>query len=449
MVPDIIANNAAGLEDELAWFYRVIDTRLKLHFGHECKHADIFDIAPPAVPTGSTYGSFVRHYEMTAAERMVLLLALTPHIRPQLLDAFLTLNADNQRTFSEFGGRNGHSNCSFLPTGETALFILAGDNLERRLALSYLFDADHYFSRHQILTLETTNSYDPYYSGFLTLSRELFDLLTSGQVRRPIFGMSFPAKHLETRLAWEDLILEPFTMSQVLEIKAWMEYGDQLLRDPQLGKKLRPGFRSLFHGPPGTGKTLTATLLGKITKRDVYRIDLSMVVSKWIGETEKNLEKIFQKAEHKDWILFFDEADALFGKRTDINNAHDRFANQEVSYLLQRVEDYAGVVILATNLKTNLDEAFTRRFQSVVYFPIPQESERLRLWQNGFSDQVPLTGDIELHDVACKYEISGGAIMNIVRYTTLMAMSKDEKHVSREIFQDGIKKEFQKEGKTL
>src|SRR5665811_1345635 len=114
--------------------------------------------------------------------------------------------------------------------------------------------------------------------------------------------------------------------------------------------------------------------------RDVYRIDLSQVVSKFIGETEKNLEKIFNKAESKDWILFFDEADALFGKRSNVNNAHDKYANQEVSYLLQRVEDFAGLIILASNFKSNIDQAFVRRFNAIIHFPMPNASERHKIW---------------------------------------------------------------------
>src|SRR6185436_18277436 len=134
-----------------------------------------------------------------------------------------------------------------------------------------------------------------------------------------------------------DLVLHPNTFKHIREIENWLLYNDTLWQWG-IGKKLKPGYRALFHGPPGTGKTLTATLLGKYTGRPVFRIDLSRVVSKYIGETEKNLASLFDKAEHKDWILFFDEADALFGKRTEIRDAHDKYANQEVSYLLQRIE---------------------------------------------------------------------------------------------------------------
>jgi len=131
-------------------------------------------------------------------------------------------------------------------------------------------------------------------------------------------------------------------MEEVEEIKAWIEHRQTLMRDWGLEKQIKPGFRSLFYGPPGTGKTFTASLLGKSTGLDVYRIDLSLVVSKYIGETEKNLSTVFDQAERNDWILFFDEADALFGKRTQVSSSHDRYANQEVAYLLQRVEDFCG-----------------------------------------------------------------------------------------------------------
>jgi len=138
-----------------------------------------------------------------------------------------------------------------------------------------------------------------------------------------------------------------------------------------LTKKMKTGFKILFVGLPGTGKTRAANFLGKEFKMEVYRIDLSMVLSKYIGETEKSLKKLFDEAEKKNWILFFDEADALFGKRVEIKDAHDRYANMELAYLMQRVEDYPGITIMTTNMKSNIDKAFLRRFQSVIHFAKP------------------------------------------------------------------------------
>jgi SpoVK/Ycf46/Vps4 family AAA+-type ATPase len=174
--------------------------------------------------------------------------------------------------------------------------------------------------------------------------------------------MNFPAQRITTEMEWKDLVLNEQTLAQIEELHAWINHSSTLLYDWGMKRQFKLGYRVLFYGPPGTGKTLTASLLGKYTGKDVYKIDLSMVVSKFIGETEKNLSSLFTKAESKDWILFFDEADALFSKRTNVRDAHDKYAHQEVSYLLQRVENYDGLVILSSNLKSNIDDAFIRRF---------------------------------------------------------------------------------------
>jgi SpoVK/Ycf46/Vps4 family AAA+-type ATPase len=216
-----------------------------------------------------------------------------------------------------------------------------------------------------------------------------------------------------------------------------------------MSKKIKGGYRALFYGPPGTGKTLTASLLGKEFGKDVYRIDLSQIVSKYIGETEKNLEKIFIKAEHKDWILFFDEADALFGKRSNVQSAHDKYANQEVSYLLQRVEDFPGLIILASNYKTNIDNAFVRRFNAIIHFPMPGHQERFELWNNSKPLQAAFENDTDIWNIAVKYELSGSAIMNIIHYASLQALNKKTNILSRETLLEGIKREYEKEERVF
>ncbi|MEY2564940.1 MAG: hypothetical protein QOH88_3133 [Verrucomicrobiota bacterium] len=226
-------------------------------------------------------------------------------------------------------------------------------------------------------------------------------------------------------------------------------HGHRLLKEWEMDRKLQPGFTSLFCGPPGTGKTLSACLLGQHCGCDVYKIDLSMIASKYIGETEKNLAKVFDLAEHKNWILFFDEADALFGKRTQVADAHDRFANQEISFLLQRIEEFHGVVILTSNIKTNIDDAFIRRFHSVVNFPMPKPRERLRIWRNAFSSRAVMEETVDLDLVADKYDLSGGTIMNVVRYSSLKALSRNENIILLEDIETGIRREFLKEGRTV
>ncbi|MEM7186761.1 MAG: ATP-binding protein, partial [Bacteroidota bacterium] len=192
-----------------------------------------------------------------------------------------------------------------------------------------------------------------------------------------------------------------------------------------------------------------ASLLGKFTQKDVYRIDLSTVVSKYIGETEKHLSSLFDKAANKDWILFFDEADAIFGKRTNVRDAHDKYANQEVSYLLQRVESHPGLVILASNFKDNIDEAFTRRFQSLCPFELPGAKERKQIWLKNMPAPLLLTNDIDMDEIAKRFDLSGSNIMNIIHYCSLQVLNSDEVVLSKDVLMNGIKREYQKEDRLF
>ncbi|MBN1209718.1 MAG: ATP-binding protein [Myxococcaceae bacterium] len=440
--------NAAALHAELDWLRRVIDARVHLHCGEACPVSSIDELPPPE--PGDARAPFVRflqEHRLSAHERLLLALTLAPHLRPQVLDIFLCRNGVLERPFTEFGGVvPAHG--GFQPTGDTALFLLAGDDMYQRLKASALLDSGHPLFHHRFLSLDPVAGQDTQGSARLVAAPELVDRLVFDRTRRPGFGPTFPAKPLSSALTWEDLVLESFVMNQIAEIRAWMESGETLLDGWGLRRKLGAGYRCLFHGPPGTGKTLTAALLGKQAGRDVFRVDLSLVVSKYIGETEKNLENVFRHAEHQDCILFFDEADALFGKRTSVSNAHDRYANQEVSYLLQRLEDFEGLVILASNLKANLDDAFLRRFQSVVHFPMPKPAERLRLWKGAFSSVCTLEPRINLTEIAERYELAGGSILNVVRYCSLMALQRKSQEIHLSELQEGIRREYQKEGKT-
>lgn len=281
------------------------------------------------------------------------------------------------------------------------------------------------------------------------MTTEYLHHFTTGRCNKPDYGINFPAKLISTPLTWDDLVLNPEVMEEIENINAWLQHSDTILHQWGLGKNIKPGYRALFYGPPGTGKTLTATLIGATADIDVYRIDLSMVVSKYIGETEKNLANVFDQAVNKNWILFFDEADALFGKRTQTSSANDRHANQEISYLLQRIEDYPGVIILATNLKANIDDAFARRFQSSIFFAMPDANQRLRLWQGMFPDNGRLSAEVELTMLAEKYELSGGAITNAVRYAAIQAIRMNRQTMAQENLIKGITKELLKEGRTL
>jgi hypothetical protein len=453
---NILTTNAQDLELELHWFTEVLDARFRQYFETDTEDSlsknsvtiPIADILPPKLGN-SSYAQLIQQHQFTSDERLTIILAMIPHVRPQLLDILWHKNTVIERGFTEFGGWQSSNHGGFMPTGETVAFLLAGDDLADRFRLMQLFAADHPFARHNIVALATVPPGEPFLSGALTISREYLQRLTTGTERKPNFNSEFPARLIETSLSWSDLVLPTTTLEQLEEIKHWISHGQTLLQDWKMDSKLRPGFTSLFYGSPGTGKTFSACLLGKHCGCDVYKIDLSMIVSKYIGETEKNLAKIFDMAENKQWILFFDEADALFGKRTKVDDSHDRYANQEISFLLQRIEEFNGVTILASNLKGNIDDAFLRRFQSVVYFPLPKAAERLRLWQNAFSPKSVLATEINLPKLADKHELSGGIIMNVVRYSSLKSLSRHENIILLEDLEEGIHREFLKEGKNI
>ncbi|PYP85751.1 MAG: AAA family ATPase [Blastocatellia bacterium AA13] len=451
MNDELRSANAACIENEAAWFCEVLDLRFKLHSGETPRCDPLAELPPPEVDDlESPYARVVSAFNMTAAERLVVILAYLPHTKPDALDPFFIQNQSVQRRFTEFGGLIGLSHSGFLPTAETAMFILAGDDINFRLEYYHLFDADHYLYLSNILRLDHRHTEEPPLSAALHMTAEYVERLTTGRPYNPPFSPEFPAQLIATDYEWSDLVLDAATISEIEDIVAWIKHEDTLMNGWSLKKRLKRGFRSLFYGPPGAGKTLTASLLGKEAGLPVYRIDLSKVVSKYIGETEKNLASLFDHAEHQNWILFFDEADSLFGKRTESRNANDRAANQQVSYLLQRVEDFPGVVILATNLRSNLDEAFARRFQSMIHFPMPGVEQRVRLWEENFLNKpYKLSPDVDLRRLAEQFELSGGSIINVLRYACLKAVVRSPQEITSEDLVFGVRRELHKEGKFL
>lgn len=469
--------------DELQFLSELMEFRLSHYFPSEKKFSE------PSLPAINHWrlplAKFILQNQLTVGEASLLLVALTPHIQPDLFDTTIDSIIPQGGNFPKLGGVRGKNTRSFLPTGETALFLLGGSDMETRLSVQQMFGADHLFFVKKILWLEEMPPGEPPMSGRIILSQDYADMFMYGKPSPPHFGTSFPAKRVQEDRDWSFLVINEELRKQIQEIISWLKHNVELMTIWQMGDRLKKGYRALFYGPPGTGKTLTAGLLGKELGRDVYKIDLSMVVSKYIGETEKNLELLFARAEDKGWILFFDEADALFGKRTGVRDAHDKYANQEVSYLLQRIEDYNGLIILATNMRSNIDDAFLRRFNSILKFPFPDANERALIWANSFPERCVFTNDFEnsngmgnegkivdIPDVVKKYELAGGSIINAVHYASLKAVERqrmngnhhahntangnDKKAVEDQMLIislgdviQGIKKELTKEGKPF
>ena len=425
------------MREYIEWFNQVLTVAIQLYFHQESEYKQLKDVYPPRngwmeAVTGQTDTNF--------EERIVIMLALMPHICPQILDIFFVQNKNFDRQYTEFGGWKGLSHGGFLPTGETASFILAGEDVEKRKEVIHMFSKSHWFYGKNILRLEGAGEGEPLLSSQLRVSEEFLSRVQLDVEYKPDYTTGFPAKRITTELDWEDLVLDYQVTTELEEINTWISSGKIIMEDWGLSRILKAGYRSLFYGPPGTGKTLAVTLLGKKNNMDVYRIDLSMIVSKYIGETEKNLAKVFDLAENRNWILFFDEADTLFGKRTSTNTSNDRHANQEVAYLLQRIEDFPGMVILATNLRSNIDEAFSRRFQSVIYFPMPTEELRAEIWRKmlkGWPEDV----DEDLITMAARTELSGGSIANVVRRCALATVNQKNQSLDKLILKNALQKE--------
>lgn len=426
----------------LLYLHAYLTNFISFYFRQEREYQDVYRIS---LPDDRKLLKIVERESLTFEERMVILLALAPHLCPHLLDIFFINNKELDRPYTEFGGWKGLSHGGFLPTGETAAFILAGNDWEKRKEVVRLFSREHWFWKDNILRLEGQGEGEPFLSGQLRVSEEVLSRVFNEREYKPDYSVGFPAKRIITALEWNDLVVDYKVYADLEEICTWINHQNIIMKDWGLERFLKAGYRALFYGPPGTGKTLAATLIGKKNNMDVYRIDLSMVVSKYIGETEKNLAKVFDLAQNRNWILFFDEADALFGKRTTANSSNDRHANQEVAYLLQRIEDFPGTVILATNLLNNIDEAFLRRFQSVIYFPVPDQDMRLELWQKMLPAKWLEAGPCKMLEEVARYELSGGSIANVIRRCALQLLADQAETLRQEVLLQAVHKELHKE----
>jgi SpoVK/Ycf46/Vps4 family AAA+-type ATPase len=235
------------------------------------------------------------------------------------------------------------------------------------------------------------------------------------------------ARRISTDTDPNELVLPEESARRIGWIADWLSQPPLIFREWGLHRYVDGGFRALFRGPAGTGKTMAAIALARSTERDLFRIDLSAVVSKYIGETEKNLRRLFETADESGAILLFDEADALFGKRSQVGDAHDRYANGEIGTLLRRIEPFEGLAIVTTNLSANIDEDAISRIDVVVEFPRPDEAAREALWRKLLaSAKLPQASDLDVRLLA-KHELSGAEILRSVRIAALFAASGDRK----------------------
>lgn len=404
------------LGKELLWFGALLANSLR---GIGLIEGDIELARPPPLVSGTWYADFIAEHALSDAERSILILTLLPYIKPEILTDVMKDEACKIR----FGCIRGKQFEGHIPTIQTALVILGVGDPSRGLDVYELLTPESLLIQKGIVHIGFCPLDEPSTASPLIPDQETIAKICLGKPYEPL-GIDFPAKKIVTSMEWEDLILAPNTLRQVEDILDWVEYKKELRESLGMEKHLRPGFKALFYGSPGTGKTLCAGLIGKRAGMPVYRVDLSQIVSKYIGETQKNLEQLFRLSENKQWVLFFDEADSLFNKRTEVENSHDRHANQETAFLLQRLENFPGLVIMATNLQNNIDPAFTRRFNCGIFFPPPGRMERTRLWKSCLGSK--LTMDANAFEMVQDIDLSGAQIANIALRLGLWALKKGD-----------------------
>jgi SpoVK/Ycf46/Vps4 family AAA+-type ATPase len=265
---------------------------------------------------------------------------------------------------------------------------------------------------------------------------------------RAVTNLEGGVRLIRPEATWDHLVLPEQQLKQLQEAVSRLYMQGRVLDDWRFleGRRGARGVRMLFVGPPGTGKTLSAEVLASTLDVDLLQVDISRVVSKWIGETEKNLARVFETAERAKAVLLFDEADALFGKRTEVSDAHDRYANLETAYLLSRLERFEGLAILSTNLRQNIDAAFTRRLEFIVDFAEPPREQRLALWKCHLPKKAPLAADVQLDELAGSFAIVGGLIRNAAVAAAFLAAAEDSA-ISQVHFINAIRREYEKCGK--
>lgn len=410
------------------------------------KLKDIKDCSGP-------YATLCRNLSDT--ERTLLLFSLLPHFAPEILRELVApVQHGLIITNAHVGGYVKRTSQQFIPTLQTVLFACAGtDKTAQQLSYRELA-LEGTLIKRQIVSLHTFEYSEPVISDkelIPDLAGEYVHFLLQGRQPRADFGKNFPAKILVTEKTWDQLILTSGTKRNIDLLIDWVEHGQNFSKDVKGFFTL--GYPALFYGPPGTGKSLTAALIGKHCGLNVFRVDASKIVSKYIGETEKNLVSLFERMklendrESKKPILFFDEADVLFSKRTEVKDAKDKWANMETSVLLPLIEEYGGLVIVATNLEYNLDPAMDRRFQLKIKFPNLSYKERILVWERGLPPAYSYPGPHSSSELA-RYKLSPASIINVLKGSCMQAHKRHSSIVTGKDMEYFISLEFGKSGLT-
>ncbi len=440
-----LESNTSDLENDLFWIQKVIEYQLGLIEGEDKQRFEEENGFLPSLPSSNSYyGKFILENKLTPIERGLLIIGLAIYYRPLVFNELLKIARNNQMGDSRIGGVINNTQMYFIPTGETAIFLLTNGSLKERMMVLDVLNPQHWLFEKSILSFDFNEynlplSYYPF-----SLTKDYLEFFSTGKFNSPDYSTQFPASKVEVTMDWDDVVISDKLRTEINDLEYWIQFEDDLFNKYGWGKKIKRGYKVIFHGPSGTGKTMVAGLIGKKYGKEVYRVDVSQLSSKYIGETEKNIENLFQQGKNKNWILFFDEGETLFSKRSNSGGNNERYGNQQVGFLLQKIEDHPGIVILATNLKGNLDEAFLRRFQKMIYFELPDETSRWQLWSKSFENTIPLAPDIDLKSIAKEFELVGGQIINVVKQIIIRELGVGSKMIQKRTLLSCIREELQK-----
>ncbi|MFI6567440.1 ATP-binding protein [Streptomyces sp. NPDC050534] len=414
----------------------LIQVRLEERRGGPCERRLSIDDDSEGLPDVRRFGGtgplaeIVAATGLSAAEAVILTAAVAPYA-DERFDALYSMLTDRPGVAAL--------------TGEVARTLVAR-SFRSRLDAAVLLSSRGRLLTHGLLSLDPPGDL----SGVLRPDPQLLAWVLGLPPQPHIATSDFPARPLTTVHTLDDVVLPATARARIDDLTARIAHRDVIVEEWGFGAHHdnAASLIALFHGPPGTGKTMTAAAIATSVGLPAYLVDLSALVSKYIGETEKALAKVFDRATRERCILVFDEADAVFGARTEVGDAHDRYANQEVSYLLSRIEQHAGIVVLTTNLVANIDSAFQRRIHVVVEFPEPGPGERERLWAMVAPARLPVDGGVDLAELAHRYPLTGAQIREATVDAAYLAAA-DGRIVTGEHLLTGIRRQYEKSGKSV
>ena len=392
----------------------------------------------------SPFGKLIIEHGFSEEESMLLCLTLSATFAPELLD-LLSAAAKDSYMASSTGGFFTRGLPIFCPTVRTAVFLLAGCDLEKRAKYASYFHNRQSIFTSGIVLANPQSPFSVFLDHQLVFSDQFLGTILQGELPRLDADSGFPVRRGKGKHLLADVVLNDKTQLQISKLRLFAKNMKKLWEINTEGK-VRSNFISIFSGDPGTGKSHAAEAVGNEFGLPVYKVNFAQIVSKYIGETEKNLEKVFDRFDKQPSILFFDEAESIFSKRTEVGDSHDQHANNLQSYLLQKVEEFNGIIILATNVQNltqYFDRAFQRRFRLIVEFEFPDYPQRQEIWKKALFE--PYTFEEGLTETLAKnYQLSGGSIYNVVSDGIIEALEKDTEIITFELLETALADEFKK-----